>query len=85
MPTYEYECLVCGNRFEAFHRINAEPVRECPRCGGKVERKISAGTGLLFKGTGFYITDYKKTKADTATPESKPSGKKEQTSKSEST
>jgi len=57
MPTYEYQCEVCGFRFEKFQKISEEPVRTCPRCKGKVKRLISRGGGLLFKGNGFYITD----------------------------
>ena len=60
MPTYEYECLKCGNTFELFQNISEEPVKKCPECKGKVKRLIGAGAGILFKGSGFYITDYKK-------------------------
>jgi putative FmdB family regulatory protein len=61
MPTYEYVCRKCGFEFEEFQSIAAEPVSVCPRCGATagVRRKISGGTGLIFKGSGFYITDYK--------------------------
>ena len=61
MPTYEYECQKCGYRFEEFQSITAEPLTRCPResCSGRVKRLISAGGGLLFKGSGFYITDYR--------------------------
>lgn len=60
MPTYEYECLGCGDTFEKFQSIMARPVRRCPACkGGKVRRLIGAGAGLIFKGSGFYITDYR--------------------------
>ena len=59
MPTYEYKCRDCGRRFEEFQRITDPPISSCPRCEGKVERLISAGSGLLFKGSGFYITDYR--------------------------
>jgi len=59
MPTYDYVCTKCDNKFEAFHSMTAEPLKECPKCGGYVEKKISGGTGLVFKGSGFYITDYK--------------------------
>ncbi len=73
MPTYEYECQKCGSRFEQFQSITAEPLTTCPddACAGSVKRLISAGGGLLFKGSGFYITDYrsegykKSAKADT--------------------
>ncbi|MCZ6689567.1 MAG: zinc ribbon domain-containing protein [Planctomycetota bacterium] len=59
MPTYEYECTSCGNAFEAFQSITAKPLRKCPKCGKKVQRLISAGSGFLFKGSGFYSTDYR--------------------------
>jgi putative FmdB family regulatory protein len=59
MPTYEYQCMLCSYRFDLFQSITEEPVRECPKCHGKVERLISAGAGFLFKGKGFYITDYR--------------------------
>jgi len=62
MPTYEYICEECGNEFEEFQRITADPIAVCPACGGHVHRKISAGGGLVFKGNGFYITDYKNKK-----------------------
>ena len=61
MPTYEYKCANCGYHFEEFQSIVAEPIRICPRCGeSTVERMINGGIGLIFKGTGFYETDYKK-------------------------
>jgi putative FmdB family regulatory protein len=59
MPTYEYECSSCGHRFEEFQGIMDKSIRTCPRCGGEVKRLISGGGGLLFKGSGFYITDYR--------------------------
>lgn len=59
MPTYEYECLDCGNRFERFQSITAEPLGECPECEGPVQRLIRGGAGLIFKGSGFYSTDYR--------------------------
>jgi len=67
MPTYEYVCEKCGHEFEAFHSISAAPLKVCPEdaCGrkkwgrGPVKKKIGAGAGLLFKGSGFYITDYR--------------------------
>lgn len=59
MPTYEYRCKK-GHEFEAFQKMNDPPLTECPECGGAAERRISAGTGLVFKGSGFYITDYKR-------------------------
>ena len=59
MPTYDYECTKCGHDFEAFHSISAEPLQDCPECDGKVKRLIGAGAGILFKGSGFYQTDYR--------------------------
>ena len=61
MPTYEYECKKCNHQFEQFQSITAEPLKSCPKkgCRGRVRRLISAGAGLLFKGSGFYITDYR--------------------------
>ncbi len=58
MPTYEYRCPE-GHEFELFQRISEPPVAACPECGKQAERMLSAGAGLLFKGSGFYITDYR--------------------------
>jgi putative FmdB family regulatory protein len=60
MPTYEYECRKCSYTFEAFQSINDAPIKTCPLCGGKVKRLIGGGSGIIFKGSGFYITDSKK-------------------------
>ena len=60
MPTYEYKCDACGHRFELFQSITASHVRKCPKCGKlKVRRLLSTGTGVIFKGSGFYTTDYR--------------------------
>jgi putative FmdB family regulatory protein len=59
MPTYEYKCLSCNNIFELFQSMTAEPVKTCPNCGGPVKRLIGTGAGPIFKGQGFYQTDYK--------------------------
>jgi putative FmdB family regulatory protein len=59
MPTYEYRCPACGTDFEKFQKMSDPPVAECPRCGAAAERRLSAGAGLVFKGSGFYITDYR--------------------------
>lgn len=59
MPTYAYKCLECDVQFEKFQGITAPPLEECPECNGKVKRLIGAGAGLIFKGSGFYITDYR--------------------------
>jgi len=58
MPTYEYRCSN-GHDFEQFQRMSEEPLRTCTVCGAPAERVMSAGAGLLFKGSGFYITDYR--------------------------
>ena len=64
MPTYEYYCSSCGFEFEEFQSIASEPIIICPKCNlEEVKRKISGGAGLIFKGTGFYITDYKNKKS----------------------
>src|SRR5437763_15783342 len=60
MPTYEYACSACGHHFEEFQSITAKALTKCPECGKrKVKRLISAGAGFIFKGSGFYITDYR--------------------------
>jgi len=67
MPTYEYSCEKCGHRFDHSQSIKDQPIKTCPeeKCGkkkwgkGRVTRAISAGAGLIFKGSGFYITDYR--------------------------
>ena len=81
MPTYEYKCDACGYAFERFQSMSAAPVRKCPKCGkSKVRRLIGTGAGLIFKGSGFYITDYRdpsyadKAKAETGGGESSSSG-----------
>ena len=79
MPTYEYRCTACQTEFEKFQRMSDDPVAECPECGAASERRLSGGAGLLFKGSGFYITDYrsdsykKAAKADTGGGETKSS------------
>jgi putative FmdB family regulatory protein len=81
MPTYEYLCEKCGHEFETFQSISAGPLKNCPKelCArkkwgrGRVRKKISGGSGLLFKGSGFYITDYRSQKyKDAAKKESTP-------------
>ena len=60
MPTYDYECDACGHSFEKFQPITSKPVRICPECRKrKVRRLIGAGAGVIFKGSGFYQTDYR--------------------------
>ena len=91
MPTYEYKCDACGYDFEKFQSITSEPIRKCPKCGkNKVRRLIGTGGGMIFKGSGFYITDYRdssytdKAKADSA-PASSSTETKSETKKSEQT
>jgi len=60
MPTYDYECKACGHAFERFQSITAPSIRKCPQCGRRtVRRLIGTGAGILFKGSGFYQTDYR--------------------------
>ncbi len=60
MPTYEYECQACGKVHEVFHGMNDPRPRKCPACGKlKLKKRISAGAGFIFKGSGFYTTDYR--------------------------
>ena len=60
MPTYEYACPKCGHEFEQFQSMLDEPLKKCPKCTKTgVKRLVGGGAGLIFKGTGFYITDYK--------------------------
>jgi len=61
MPTYEYECLSCKHKFEILQSITAKTKTKCPKCGKKLRKLISSTGGFIFKGTGFYATDYKKT------------------------
>ncbi|HDR05397.1 MAG TPA: hypothetical protein ENN84_09170 [Candidatus Marinimicrobia bacterium] len=63
MPNYDYKCKKCTHRFEQFQGINDSPVKLCPRCGGEVRRVIRS-VGLIFKGSGFYITDYTRKKTN---------------------
>lgn len=71
LPTYDYKCLHCGHTFELFQSIKDDPIKVCPKCNGEVKRLIGAGAGPIFKGSGFYQTDYKNS--------NKPSDKKNTT------
>ena len=59
MPTYEYECDNCGNHFERFQSMSEPPVKRCPKCRHGVKRRLGTGAGIIFKGSGFYETDYR--------------------------
>ena len=74
MPTYEYACAKCGHHFEQFHSMKDSPLKKCPNCGKPaLKLLIGGGAGLIFKGTGFYITDYKKSGSSTDSGGSKKS------------
>lgn len=78
MPTYGYRCENCGVEFERFQRITEPPVTECPECGGNV-RRLLYPVGILFKGPGFHITDYRKSNGSSSDGKSEgESGKKEE-------
>ncbi len=59
MPTYRYECRSCGEFHEEFQSMNDKPLRKCPKCGGRLDRLIGTGSGILLKGSGFHNTDYR--------------------------
>jgi putative FmdB family regulatory protein len=59
MPTYEYQCKSCGHTFEAFQSMKDDALTECPQCGKDIRRLINGGAGIIFKGSGFYVTDKK--------------------------
>jgi putative FmdB family regulatory protein len=87
MPTYEYECPE-GHEFEKFQKMTDKPRAKCPTCGKTAVRKISGGAGLVFRGTGFYITDYGKDgkgprKPESEKPADKPAEPKTEASKPE--
>ena len=76
MPTYEYRCQECGDTFEFLQSFSDSPKRKCPACGRhRLKKLISGGAGLIFKGSGFYITDYRSADYDKAAKADKESGK----------
>jgi putative FmdB family regulatory protein len=82
MPTYEYVCAKCGHEMEAFQSMKDAPLTKCPACRkAGLKRKIGGGAGLIFKGTGFYITDYKKAGAKKEAAADKPAASKPSESK----
>ncbi len=64
MPTYTYSCPQCGHTYEKLQKITDDTRAKCPKCGTRGERVITGGAGLVFKGSGFYVTDYKRAGAD---------------------
>ena len=64
MPTYDYECQSCGEVFEKFHSMTSRPRVKCPECGGRSKKMIGSGAGIIFKGSGFYETDYRRKNAN---------------------
>ena len=90
MPTYEYQCDSCRRTFDQFQSIKALPIEKCPTCGGPIRRLIGSGAGIIFKGSGFYQTDYRSAsykkraeaeKKASSTPEKPASGSSSNTSK----
>jgi len=78
MPTYEYRCKSCGYEFEEFQSMSAEKLVICPKCAEpSLRRLMSSGVGLLFKGSGFYLTDYKKSTSSASSSDSRPKSKTE--------
>jgi putative FmdB family regulatory protein len=77
MPTYDYQCQKCGYNFEAFQSMKDEQLKKCPQCGKmSLKKLISGGSGIIFKGSGFYLTDYKN-KNKESKPKEKQKAKKE--------
>lgn len=87
MPNYDYKCLNCGYVFEYFQKMTDAPLDKCPKCSGTVKRLIGAGIGPIFKGKGFYQTDYKNQSSSAAnnTKSQQNSNSKETSSKSNDT
>lgn len=81
MPTYEYECSQCSHRFEQFQSIKAEPIKICPVCKGAIRRLIGSGAGIIFKGSGFYQTDYRSSSYQKKAEAEKPGAKKPESDK----
>ncbi len=82
MPTYDYRCEKCGNTFEVFQSMTAPKLKVCPRCQGKLKRLLGTGAGIIFKGSGFYATDYRSpsyqegAKRESGAGKAEPEGKK---------
>lgn len=85
MPTYDYQCQACSHTFEEFQSITADPLKKCPACGkNKLQRLIGTGAGVLFKGSGFYQTDYRSDSYKQAAKKESEAGKPASESKGDS-
>ncbi len=84
MPTYSYECRKCGHVQDLFHAISANPRVKCEDCGGGCKRKLGTGAGIIFKGSGFYETDYKRAGAKGGDAKSESKGESKSESKGDS-
>ena len=82
MPTYDYKCTQCGHDFEMFQSMSESHIKKCPVCGGNVRRLVGGGSGLIFKGSGFYVTDYVKGKEKKKTSVEK-NGQEKKTTKTD--
>ncbi len=74
MPTYEYKCNKCKKQFDIFQKITDKPIKKCPECSGALERLISKTGALIFKGSGFYATDYRSKSYKEAKKKEQPGG-----------
>jgi len=72
MPTYEYKCLDCGDKFEVFQSMKDDALEECEKCHGRLKRLIGTGAGIIFKGSGFYATDYRSDSYKSGAKQDKP-------------
>lgn len=78
MPTYDYKCADCGRIFEKFHGMNETPQVQCPECSSvHTARQVSLGAGIVFKGAGFYVNDYKKSDSGATATKAKPAASTE--------
>ena len=84
MPTYDYKCTQCGYDFEMFQSMSEDHIKKCPECEGIVRRLVSGGSGLIFKGSGFYLTDYGKGKDQKKKADGQ-NGKEKKTTKTDKT
>ena len=85
MPTYDYVCSACNHRFEEFQSMTSKPLRKCPECKKPaLDRLIGAGAGVIFKGSGFYQTDYRSDSYKKAAEKDKPAAESKSETKSES-